>query len=130
MLKANITTPYSTLANTDILFKLVFNTNDNTEFENGVVTIVEPGFYEVDVMITYNNSTSEIVNAQLYADGVAIPESLSNVTSGAVTDLATINITDAFRVLPSELRQYAKLSVRVSEPVTIQNAILVVKKVR
>lgn len=133
MYKGTITTQITDQAtNVNIPFTTTWNTNNNTAYDstNNAVRILQSGFYDVALTIVLTGITTN-VSAQLYADGVAIPEAIATATVGATTDIVTLNIADTIRVLPTVLTSIADLSVRLSGTTTtadITSAVLTVEK--
>ena len=132
MFKGAITTATAAVANTNIPFTVAYNTNNNTAYDatNNIVNITKPGFYDVTANLVVTGVAAGNISAQLYANGVAIPEAVASGTSGAVTDVITLPIDDMFRVISSNLTAFGNLSVRLSAAATINSAVFIVEKVR
>ncbi len=132
MYKGKITTPTPVTNGVNIPFVLDMNTNTNTEYDNtdNTVDIRNVGFYNITSDLVVTGVAVGGISAQLYADGVAIPEAVASATSGAVTDLITLSIKDVERVIANNLRTFTNLSVRLSADATISSGTFIIEKVR
>lgn len=132
MFKGNITTATAVTADTNIPFVVIWNTNGNTRYntQNNSIEITNPGYYNVSVLLNVTGSANATIGAQLFADDVAIAETLAETTITATTGLANIEIVDTIRVRPNETFSFADLSVQLDGAATITNAVITVEKVR
>lgn len=127
MYKGNITAPVAITANTNIPLNTVLNTNCNTSYENGVITIKGCGYYNINVTAELTGVAAGAIQLQLYNNGVALPDAIAGATSGAATSLYTLNIADAIKVGGC---QPVKLSLRATAAATVNSAIVTVERVR
>lgn len=128
MYKGVITANTAVAANTNVPFVTVFNTNDNTGSTSaGVVDIKKAGYYDVVANVRVTGVASSPITAQLYANGVAVPEAIATAEITATTGIATLTIVDVLRVVRSDTG-IANISVRLAGAATVTNAVLTVEK--
>lgn len=122
----------TTTANTNIPIDVVWNTNDNTRYNStdNAVEILASGYYNVNVMLNITGSTPTTIGAQLFADGTAIAESLTESDITATTGTKTLNITDTIKVNTTTTSGYAEISLRLDNVATITNGVITIEKVR
>lgn len=132
MYKGNITTATAVTATANVPFKTVWNTNGNTRYNatDNTVEILNPGKYNVYVMLNLTGTTGTVAGMQLYANGVAIPEALVQAELTASTGVLGIEVKDTIDVEPTIDNTIAKLSVRPTVAATVSNGIITVEKVR
>ena len=128
MYKGIISADTAVTANTNVPLGLAFNTNTNILAVGGVVSILKPGLYEVNVTATATGSDDE-VSMNILNNGVVIPEDTSPAVPAAATDPSRFVINDTFRVIsfPSST---VRLSVQFTEDVTVNNLVFTVKRIR
>lgn len=109
-----------------------FNTNDSIRYnaETNEIALVRPGYYDIDITMSFTNVTVDSAAIMLVADGVALPAAIATTPITAPTEEVTLNLSDTIRVLPSNLREYAKIGIMSTMDATLTNAIVTVKKVR
>ena len=64
--------------NVNVPINVVWNTNDNTGYNNADNSIIfkKSGYYDVAVNMVVSGTTNTTVTAQLYVNGVAKPNAL------------------------------------------------------
>lgn len=118
------------VANTNIPFSTVWNTNANTAYDttDNVVGLLSSGFYDVMVNLVVTGSPNTTISAQLYADGVAIPEAIATCEITATTGIKTLTVFDTIRVIPSAIPKFSEISVRLSGNATVTQGLITVEK--
>lgn len=130
MFKGTITANTAVTANTNIPFDIVWNTNGNTGYDktDNSIELRTSGFYDVIATIQATTGTSgATVTAQLYADGVAIPESGSTEVLGGTTE-STFTLADTIRVINDRYPNVANISIRFNTAMTVNTAVITVEK--
>lgn len=130
MYKGVITTPVAVTAGETIPFATELNTNSKISAVNGAVTLRTSGYKNVFVNAVLTGIDAGQSTLQVYANGVAIPEATSTVTSTATTDVLTATIPDVLKVIPNSGLQDAVLTVRLSTAGTVNSGVFVVQEVR
>lgn len=132
MLKLNITDTTEIAANSVVPFNLVFNTNCNVKYDKSTnsIAFLKTGFYEANVTLSATNISTDSVGLQILSDDTVIAEATAYAIVSSSTGFVTLNISDIFRVLPSLIDDYARISFRITTEADIVNAVATVKKVR
>lgn len=128
MYKGIIDTITTVAANEDIPFRTVLNTNWKTSPNNGAVSILDPGYWNVNAQINFTGVTGPIT-AQFYDNGVAIPDTAWTIEA-TNTDALTATIIDVLKVIRSYGIELARLSVRLSVATTINRAVFIIEEVK
>ena len=129
MYKGRITTPITVTAGTDIPFTTAWATLPTLpDTTDAMVRLLQPGIYDVNVSLVITGVGGDAVTAQLYADGVAIPEAVATSTATGTTELITLSITDAVRTVMSLMPNVVDLSVRLTEDATVNSGVAIVKE--
>lgn len=102
----------TSVANADIPFVTALNTNDRTSNNNGVISLHKAGYYNVDATLTVAGVSGNIV-ATLYADGVATDTQVAD-TLDDTSDIATLSLTDAIRVVQAQYPNVGNISIRLN----------------
>lgn len=102
---------WTSVVGTDIPFETVINSNNKISNNNGLISLRKSGYWNVDAMISVTGVTGD-VEAQLYADGVAVDGAIAIATL-ASGGSATLNISDAVRTVFSAYPDVANISVRL-----------------
>lgn len=124
MLKANYIAGAVT-ANTDVPMTVEWNTNQKLSVANGSLTFNDGGLYVVQGNLVLTGITGS-VTAQVYENGVAVPNAIAEATVGATTDIVTLPIQEAVRVFRSNTA-LANLSVRLSAGATVVGGNLIAR---
>lgn len=132
MFKGKIENATAVVANTNIPFTVALNTNESTQYDTAInnVTIQRNGFYQATASLVVTGVAAGNITAQLYANGVAIPEATAGATSTAVTDLITLPLTDVVKVIGNNVGQFANLSIRLSAAATVNSGNFIVERLR
>ena len=103
--------------NVNVPINVVWNTNDNTGYNNADNSIIfkKSGYYDVAVNMVVSGTTNTTVTAQLYVNGVARPNALSTVDITATTGTETLTILDTIKVDDIFNPTFANISVRVND---------------
>jgi len=119
MFKGTFVTGTQISANTNIPITTVFNTNDKINNNNGVIQILQSGLYKADANLVITGvADATNVTAQFYADGVAVAGATGSATSGGTTNLITLPLQDAFRVVSTLPNNTASLAIQCNVAVT------------
>lgn len=102
---------WTSVVGTDIPFETVINSNNKISNNNGLISLRKSGYWNVDAMVSVTGVTGD-VEAQLYADGVAVDGAVA-VATLASGGSATLNISDAVRTVFSAYPDVANISVRL-----------------
>ena len=128
MYKGRIVNSTAVAVDTNIPFVTVWNTNNNTRYTtNNAVELRAAGYYDVAVNVVLTNATATPVSLQLYNNGQPIEETLTTNDITATTGIETLTIVDTIRVTPDLVNDFAELSVRADQAVTILNGIFTVE---
>lgn len=128
MYKGSISTPTAVTAGTNVPLNLSFNTNTNILATGGVISILKPGLYEINVTATAVGP-DESVSMSLLNNGNVIPEDVSTAVPAAATDASRFVINDTLRVV-NMLASTVRLSVQFTDDVTVNNMVVTVKRIR
>lgn len=112
-----------------IPFEEELNTNKNVSYNEGIITFLHPGYYEVMCLLNLTGVAQGDITAQIYNGAEAITESAATGTSTATTDDITLNVYDVINVEKQENDEYAKISVSTSAAATVSNSVITVKKI-
>lgn len=130
MFKGIIGAIYTTVANTNIPFTTVWNTNGNTRYNQATneVGLLTPGYYDVTAQLNVNSTAGGVVSAELIKNGIAVPESIStfNIAAG---ESATFTIIDTIKVVPTDENAIANIAVRLTTVgETVNTGVLTIEK--
>ena len=132
MYKGRIITDTAVAVDTNIPFVTVWNTNNNTRY-NGTTNAVEfasAGYYDVAVNLNVTGVATSPVAIQLFADEQPVLEAIAESDITATTGIQTLTIVDTIKVDPSSFNEFASLSVRSSDAITVLAGVFTVEKVR
>ena len=132
MFKGRIIPNTAAVANTNIPFAVVWNTNNNTRYNQtaNTVEIGTVGYYDVNVMLTVTGVATSPITATLLGDSTPILESVATTDITATTGVETLVIVDTVRVSAEALNSVANLSVQLNEAATVTSGLITVEKVR
>lgn len=132
MFKGRVIPATAAVANTNIPFAVVWNTNRNTRYNqtSNVVEIGTAGYYDVKVMLTITGAATTPITANLVADGTLIQESAATTDITATTGIETLVIVDTIRVNADSVNAFANIGVRLDGAATIEGGLITVEKVR
>lgn len=132
MFKGNIVTATTVTAGTNIPFVVDWNTNNNTRYDitTNAIEFLNGGKYNVNVLLNLTGTAGTTISAQLYANGVAIPETLAGAELTASTGILALTIVDTINVANILNNQLANISVRLNGNATVSNGLITVEKVR
>ena len=102
MLKLTNSTSTTLTAGATIPLNVKFNTNNNTGYNTttNAVIINNSGYYSLNYEIVLSVATASDLSLELYANGVAIPETKVTETFDA-DDVRTIVINDIQKIIPN-----------------------------
>ena len=119
MFKGNFTTGSEVTANTNIPITQIWNTNNKISLStDNTIQLKANGLYIANANLVVTNVAVGNVTAQIYADGVAVNGAIASATSGATTDLITLPLQDALRVVLDNTNSFANISVQCNVAVT------------
>lgn len=130
MYKGTIISATPILANVDIQFGAVLNTNSNTDYCGSLIKIKTSGLYDVDSTIVVTNVPVGNITLQMYDNGVPIPEATVTATSSALTDVLVLPLHDVLKVVTESGAKVVGLSFRLSVGATINNALVTVGRIK
>lgn len=132
MFKGRVIPATAAVANTNIPFAVVWNTNRNTRYNqtSNVVEIGTAGYYDVKVMLTVTGAATTPITANLVADGTLIEESAATTDITATTGIETLVIVDTIKVNADSVNAFANIGVRLDGAATIEGGLITVEKVR
>lgn len=132
MFKGRVIPATAAVANTNIPFAVVWNTNRNTRYNqtSNVVEIGTAGYYDVKVMLTITGAATTPITANLVADGTLIEESAATTDITATTGIETLVIVDTIKVNADSVNAFANIGVRLDGAATIEGGLITVEKVR
>lgn len=132
MYKGNITTATPVVANTNIPFNTVWNTNANTAYNsNGnYVELRKSGYYNINAILNVTGVSATPVNIAFYANGQIIAETTESADVTPTTGLYALEVKDTIKVDPTFLNEFANISIRSNRDITVSNAVFTVEKVR
>lgn len=128
MYKGIVSADTAVTANTNVPLGLAFNTNTNILAAGGLVSILKPGLYEVNVTATATGPDDE-VSLNILNNGTVIPEDTSSAVPAAATDPSRFVINDTFRVV-SFPASTVRLSLQFTDDVTVNNLVMTIKRIR
>ena len=128
MYKGIVSADTAVTANTNVPLGLAFNTNTNILATGGLVSILKPGLYEVNVTATATGPDDE-VSLNILNNGTVIPEDTSSAVPAAATDPSRFVINDTFRVV-SFPASTVRLSLQFTDDVTVNNLVMTIKRIR
>ena len=119
MYKGRVNQDTSVLANTNIPFATVWNTNSNTtpDTTNNNVALNKTGYYDVYAVIQLTDVISTPVEVNIVADGVVVGNAQADVTAN--TGIITLTIVDTVRVAVAPFSDRATISVQVDVASTV-----------
>lgn len=119
MYKGRINADATVLANTNVPFTTVFNTNSNTtpDGTNNNVRINKTGYYDIYATIKYTDVVASPVEVNIIADGNIVASATADVT--ADTGIGTLTIIDVERVAVAPIPDRATISVQFDGSATI-----------
>ena len=129
MFKGTLIAETAVTAGQNIPLNAYINTNNNTEFSNGVVSIKTAGFYEVTANVVVTGVAVGDISLQLFNNGVALPEAIATATSTSLTKKITLPVHDVIRIGATVPTEHVNLSFRLSADATITNANVTVGKI-
>lgn len=132
MFKGRVIPATAAVANTNIPFAVVWNTNRNTRYNqtSNVVEIGTAGYYDVKVMLTVTGAATTPITANLVADGTLIEESAATTDITATIGIETLVIVDTIKVNADSVNAFANIGVRLDGAATIEGGLITVEKVR
>lgn len=132
MYKGNITAATTVAANTNIPFNTVWNTNGNTAY-NAATDSVEfrkAGYYNVNAILNVTGVAASPVSIAFYANGQIIAETTESADVAPTTGLYALEVKDTIKVEPTMVNDFANISIRANQNITVSNAVFTVEKVR
>lgn len=132
MFKGRVIPATAAVANTNIPFAVVWNTNRNTRYNqtSNVVEIGTAGYYDVKVMLTITGAATTPITANLVADGTLIEESAATTDITVTTGIETLVIVDTIKVNADSVNAFANIGVRLDGAATIEGGLITVEKMR
>lgn len=129
MFKGTISAPTAVTAETNVPFQLAFNTNTNIFANAGVISILKPGLYEINVTANAVGAADTALTMNLLNNDTIIPEDASTAVPDTAADASRFVINDTLRVV-NMLASTVRLSVQFTDDVTVNNMVVTVKRIR
>lgn len=104
---------WTSVVGTDVPFVTELKTNNKVINKDGVFNIVRSGIYDIDANLVVLGVAGD-VTARLIADGEET-DIFAQATLADTSAIATLPLTDAFRVVFSQMPNVATISVRLDE---------------
>lgn len=129
MFKGTLIADTAITAGQNIPINAYINTNNNTEYNNGVIAIKNAGYYEIFANIVVTGVAVGDITLQMYNNGVALPEATAIATSTSTSKKITLPVHDIIRIGATVPTEHVNLSFRLSADATITNANVTVGKI-
>lgn len=129
MFKGTLIADTAITAGQNIPINAYINTNNNTEYNNGVIAIKNAGYYEIFANIVVTSVAVGDISLQMYNNGVALPEAIATATSTSTSKKITLPVHDVIRIGATVPTEHVNLSFRLSADATITNANVTVGKI-
>ena len=134
MMQLTLTTPAAVAANGPIIPALDFNTNTNMLSYNaatGEITFLQPGIYKIiaNVMFSATSAGLNTIFGFSGSNAANVPAMQASFTTTAAEQAATYPIAKDVRINNAP-GQFARINLRSLTDGIVQNAVVIVEKVR
>jgi len=103
---------WTSVADTPIPFNTIKNTNSRISNSAGTLTYNRAGYYNIHSNLVVTGVATDVI-ATLYVDGVAT-QNIAEVTLDAVTDFATIPLSDVIEVVRANYPSVGTVDIRLN----------------
>lgn len=120
-------------ANTIIPIRTISNTNDNVINQQGTISFLKNGYYNVDASISVSAEDAQNVNVSIFADdGVrrSVLATIPAVPDGEEVGVANVNLVDAIKVVLTKYFSIANIYIAVDQSDVTVNGYIRVEHIK
>lgn len=121
------------MANTLIPIRTLINTNDNVINQQGTISFLKNGYYNVDASISVSAEEAQNVTVSIYADdGVrrSVLATIPTAPTGEDVGVANVSLVDAIKVVLTKYFSIANIYIAVDQSDVTVNGYIRVEHIK